>query len=211
MTDTGIEFDKVESDGIAQPAACAACNGALGEDYWVVNGVVACARCKESAATLGQGGSPTMRFVKALSFGFAGGAAGALVWYLVAHFTGYQLGLISILVGFLVGGGVRLGSERKGGWLYQLLAIGLSYVAIVAAWYPQVVEELGTGPEALAGLELYVVSIFAAFLAPLLSSIIGTLITLFALYEAWKMNKRPTFEITGPHRLASAATAPPLG
>jgi hypothetical protein len=45
-----------------------------------------------------------------------------------------EIGLISILVGFMVGAGVRKGSRHRGGWHYQLLAVILTYSAIAASY-----------------------------------------------------------------------------
>ena len=41
------------------------------------------------------------------------------------------------------------------------------------------------------------------------SDIMGLLIIGFALWEAWKINKRPVINITGPHILAPPAAMPP--
>ncbi|HEX2223383.1 MAG TPA: hypothetical protein VHN15_04160, partial [Thermoanaerobaculia bacterium] len=52
--------------------------------------------------------------------------------------TGYEVGLISILVGFLVGAGVKKGSGGYGGWKYQTLAVALTYVAICCTYIPMI-------------------------------------------------------------------------
>lgn len=65
---------------------------------------------------------------------------GALLWYGVARLTGYEFSLIAIVIGFLVGNAVRLGSRRRGGWLYQALAIFLTYTSIVSTYIPAIYE-----------------------------------------------------------------------
>ena len=59
-------------------------------------------------------------------------AAGAVLYYLVTRTTGYNIGLISVLVGFMVGAAVRKGTGNRGGLLYQFLALFLTYMAIGA-------------------------------------------------------------------------------
>ena len=62
------------------------------------------------------GGSPgPAGFVKAALGGVAGGIAGALLYYLVLALSGYEIGIIAIAVGFLVGKGVRWGRAIAGG------------------------------------------------------------------------------------------------
>ncbi len=40
-------------------------------------------------------------------------------------------------------------------------------------------------------------------------NIIGIIIIGIGLYEAWKINKRPTMMLTGPHSVAGGVVAPP--
>ena len=80
------------------------------------------------------------RFLKATVFGTAAGAAGAFLYYAVLWLTGYQFGLVAIIVGLLVGGGVRAGCGGRGGWLYQALAIFLTYCAIVVTFVPGIIQ-----------------------------------------------------------------------
>ncbi len=41
----------------------------------------------------------------------------------IAALTGYEFGLIAVLVGLAVGIAVRKGSSGRGGWRYQVLAM----------------------------------------------------------------------------------------
>ncbi len=59
--------------------------------------------------------------------------------------TGYEFGLIAILVGYAVGIAVRRGSSGRGGWPYQLLAVGLTYASIVGSYLPLVFAEVRAG------------------------------------------------------------------
>src|SRR5258708_27620060 len=89
----------------------------------------ATARCLRAAAGAGA-------FPRAALAGLGAAAVGAGIYIAVRYATGYQVGLISILVGFLVGRAVHWGSRGRGGWPYQALAMVLTYLAIVSIYVP---------------------------------------------------------------------------
>ena len=115
-----LQFDKAEYGGAAGDAADGVrpCQNALAGEYFHVNEQPFCASCKAEVERV-LGGSPgPAGFVKAALGGVAGGIAGALLYYLVLALTGYEIGIIAIAVGFLVGKGVRWGTGNRGGRLY---------------------------------------------------------------------------------------------
>ena len=141
MTDDTLSFDDAQPAG---PTTCSRCETTLTE-YWAVDGAVLCERCKEDllaerTSTDGRG----RRVLKALGLGLGGMIVGAGVWYGVAKLTGYEIGFIAILLGFLVGKGVFLGSEKRGGLGYQLLAMAITWFGIGAAMAPFAYQELAT-------------------------------------------------------------------
>jgi hypothetical protein len=206
------------------------------------------------------GGSRIGRLFRALVFGFIAGLGGAGIWFAVRKLTGYEVGLIAIVVGLMVGGAVRAGSRGRGGIGYQILAVLLTYFSICANYMPDIFmalrEEYGqkeqvlattqpatqssveasrattapveaaasvagpidddgnpTGGEMAVGLILLVVfmfvfSLFAPFLGGA-SNIIGILIIAFALWEAWKINKRQEANLTGPYALSAGPPPAP--
>ena len=54
----------------------------------------------------------------------------------------YEIGLVAILIGFMVGAAVRAAAGPGGGRRYQVLAAGLTYCAIVTTYVPFVIEGL---------------------------------------------------------------------
>ena len=60
--------------------------------------------------------------------------------YAITAVSGYELGLIAIVVGYAVGAAVRWGSNGRGGWRYQTLAMLLTYLAIVSTYVPPMIE-----------------------------------------------------------------------
>jgi hypothetical protein len=266
-----MRFDRAEFADQEGPA-CTLCSTPLTDRYHEIDGAMACDGCRDEALrdVAGRGSAPS-RVLRAAAAGLAGAVVGAGIYYAVLAISGYEVGLIAILVGLLVGGGVRWGSHGRGGWLYQGLAVVLTYTAIVSTYVPFILgawkkqeaietvsamsdEELAvmagnapagataTGAAATAstaemkpdakdsprvatnlsgaatapscGQAIVAVALFGAFVAavPFLAgfeNIIGWLIIGFALYQAWKMNKRTQRVIAGPYHLAMRGAAMP--
>ena len=192
-------------------AACAACGEPITDVYFEANGKVVCPRCREAVAASRTGGSAVGRLLKATAFGVGAGIGGALIWYLVRRMTGYEVGLIAILVGLMVGGGVKAGSNGRGGIGYQLVAVLLTYLAIASNYIPDILAELRGTEIAENPVALVIVTAITAVAAPFLggiSNILGLLIIGFALFQAWGMNKANPVVFNGPYRLAPGGVAP---
>lgn len=304
-----IQFDRAEplDSGRTGVATCVGCNQAIVSTYWEIRGSIVCENCRAAFVAATLGGSRAARFFKALGIGLVASLICAAGWYLIVKITGYELGLVAVVVGAVVGIAVRMGAGGRGGWAYQGMAVLLTYLAIASSYVPIVVSGIIEGEiereaallksdgersriaidrngnvklndkdcsteEALKELErlkaangivlyfregrgevepppsadtignkreelhvpvvhcsdasfsevdgqkltfgnmpsygkLMVLSIalYVAIQVPfwsLPSNAIGLLIIGFALWEAWKINKRPIISITGPHILA---------
>jgi hypothetical protein len=138
-----LQFDTAEvAESSAGPLTCHVCQRRLFKVYFEVSGHPACERCRYDLESERSRGSGVGRFARAVLGGGFAGAVGAGIYYAVLALTGYEIGLVAIVVGFLVGFGVRWGSRGRGGWPYQLLAVGITYVAIVSTYVPFVIEEI---------------------------------------------------------------------
>jgi hypothetical protein len=147
--------------------------------------------------------------------------------------TGYEIGLIAILVGFMVGWAVRRGAGGLGGRRYQLLALTLTYLAIGATYVPLAMRQLADEPSgqsanpalgdessaATAGAGAVLLGVAALVLLaaamPILlgisgfpSSLISLLIVGFALHQAWRMNGRLHLSFTGPFTVGGPGPQP---
>lgn len=240
----GLQFEKAEY-AEAAPTRCASCQQSIRSEYYEAGGKLLCPSCRAKVDPSKVGGSGPGRFFGALGWGVLAGAAGASVWYVIRALTNYELGLIAVLVGWMVGTGVKVGSRGKGGWLYQGMAIALTYLAIVSTYVPdakkaiegataqetqthvaaaqgapgEVVEASAraepAAPEAAPAPPAWFVEtfnwVFACLLAIVLpflagvENLIGILLIGFAVWEAWKLNRRQVLTISGPFRI----TAPP--
>ena len=137
-----LQFEHVERDGRASALTCAVCSQPLAGAYYEVNGNVTCQRCRNQVLAAWNRGPSGRRFVKALGLGFAAAALGAAIYFGIAALTGYEFGLVAVVVGVLVGGAVRKGSNGRGGWRYQLLAMFLTYSAVVVTDSSLIAREL---------------------------------------------------------------------
>lgn len=129
-----LTFD--QAGAAAQAPVCTVCRSTIADRYWLAGAQVVCGTCRSKLERELAGRAAGGGLLKALLFGLGGAAAGALVYYAVLAATGYEVGLIAILVGWLVGRAVFIGSGRRGGRLYQVAAIVLTYFAIVSTYIP---------------------------------------------------------------------------
>src|SRR5687768_15353440 len=102
-----LQFDTAEPVGgagaTATSLACTACSTDITTSYYEVNGAIVCTSCRGTLRAQFTGGSSAGRFGKALGFGLFAAAVGSGIYYAVLRLTGYEIGLVAIVVGFLVG------------------------------------------------------------------------------------------------------------
>lgn len=253
---TPLQFDTAEySDPQMAASVCSVCNQPIAQTYYTVNTAIICEQCHGKIEAFPGGGSRLRRAFTAAVLGLLAGLAGAAIWYAVRRITGYEIGLIAIVVGLMVGIAVRRGSRGRGGWFYQGLAIVLTYGCISAQYVPDVVEAIlqesrkapsapaqpaggppagkfadksrgenvpaemaapadGAAPKhgiaraALGVVILLAVAFILSLAVPFFGgaeNIIGLLIIGFALYEAWKINKRLPVQVAGPFQLSPSS------
>jgi hypothetical protein len=229
---TEPQFEHMEPREDVAASTCSACQRQIPDTYFEAVGRIFCEPCRDAVVASLHGGSGPSRLLKALLFGIGAAAVSAVVWYGITELTGYQLGIIAVAVGFAVGGAVRAGAEQRGGWAYQTMAVVLTYLAIAASNVPMVLAEIGDEPaaeeareaDATAGaapsdagraegnallLAVILLSLTIPVLQVMHGGFIGFLIVGFALYEAWKINKRQTIAFSGPFRLQRTAVPSP--
>jgi hypothetical protein len=261
---TDLQFDRAVFEGNALPSlACRLCDQPISGTYYDVNGQPTCESCRDVLAVSLGVDSGLRGIVTALASGVGAGVAGALLYYAVVALTGYEIGLIAVAVGFMVGHAVKWGSSGRGGRRFQIMAVAITYVAIVSTYVPFIVAginqaqtsatattsadtrpasanvapapggsssaapaasaqklapPLGVPPvatEAPPTLGEFVIGL--AMLSGLLlalpflggfQNIMGLLIIGFALWEAWKVNRRVVLSVAGP--FVAGPHAPPV-
>ena len=141
-----LQFDVAESSATGDAphhAHCRGCGQPIRDTYYEVNGSVVCGACR--AVIERPRGTRLRRVLQATALGTLAAIGGSLLYFAVAALTGREFGLVAIAVGYMVGTAVRKGSGGRGGWAYQTLAIGLTYLAIISTYVPLVVKEFQRG------------------------------------------------------------------
>jgi hypothetical protein len=146
------------ADAIAEPPIsngppCIACKQPIADSYFHVQGKVTCPTCA-SAIAANQKAPPAHSLLKAFVYGFGAALAGCAIYAAVAIFTGMELALIAILIGYMVGTAIRKASNGLGGRPQQILAVVLTYFAITTSYIPvgiyQYIHEHPSGKQTAA-------------------------------------------------------------
>jgi hypothetical protein len=197
--DRELQFERAEYTGGSTGPTCCTCQQPAIPEYHQFNGRVFCTSCRfqieHSMEQLHQSGSLGRAFL----FGLGAAAVGSLIFYAVSALTGYEFGLIAVLVGWMVGKAVRKGSGSTGGWRYQALAMALTYISIVSTAIPGIVASAHSAQTGT--IEFYLFVFAVALASPVLGglrNILGIIIIGIGLWEAWKFNRRVEVKFTGP-------------
>src|SRR5215211_2840256 len=138
-----LQFDRVASpdapDAAAAPelpaVVCASCRTPLTTEYYDVNGTPFCAECRAGLERHVAGARGGRLLGKAALFGLGAAVAGAIVYYAVVAITDFEIGIVAILIGYMVGYAVRKATAGRGGRRFQVLAASLTYLAVGLAYF----------------------------------------------------------------------------
>jgi hypothetical protein len=150
VTDAGgvlEESEEYDSGGLT----CVTCGREIKDVHYRINGEVVCVYCRELAGSLVGGGSRAARFFGASALGVLAAVVGGVGCMVVAGVFGdpggpsnFMFGFLAFLVSLLVGFAVKVGSRRRGGWLYQGMAMILTYFAMVTTFIPGIHEHMAS-------------------------------------------------------------------
>jgi hypothetical protein len=142
-TDGPLQFDRVvhadppsDADRSAPGVRCSACGATMTEEYHTVDGAPACPTCRDA---IERQAAPVREWPlvgRAALPGLGAAIVGAAVYYGVIAITDYEIGLVAILCGWMVGWAVRKGARGRGGRRLQVLALALTYFSIALAYLP---------------------------------------------------------------------------
>ena len=151
MSDTmDLQLDRAEFSEPGAATACSVCAASLQDVYYEANGQTVCGACCEQLRAELAAGTGLTRAVRAIGAGAVAMIAGSVLYWAILAMTGYEFGLIAIVVGVAVGKAVSWGSYGRGGWKYQTLAMVLTYLSIVSAYVPIIVQEIRKQPTVAA-------------------------------------------------------------
>ena len=239
-----LQFDtavpSVAPSGVitAQGVTCTVCQRAISDEYFDVNGQSVCDGCRTQLAQLAQTPRSWGLFVKAGLFGLVAAILGATLYYAVIAITNFEIGIVAIAIGYMVGWAIRKATANRGGRRYQVLALVLTYWAVGLAYTPLTFQQLAEEdkdkkeqaqkatdtaapapaepqdaatainiPMVLAilvgfSLALPVLIVFGSLPGGLLSALIIGI----GMRQAWQLTAVPPLRISGPYRIAAAAS-----
>jgi hypothetical protein len=201
-TGSEIRFERAELlTPDATPRACAGCQAEIRDTYYTSGGRLICADCADRILATKPPEPGAQGLLRAALFGAGAALLGTIVYFAVLALSGYEIGLIAVGVGWLVGRAVRKGGYGCGGWKLQALAVGLTYCSIVGSYVPLAMKTVAA--DGLGMLLLFGYALAAPFLAGF-RNILGLFIIGLGLYEAWRLNRRPQLVLSGPHTLKAA-------
>lgn len=130
------------SSAVAQGVTCASCQRAITDEYFDVNGQSVCEGCRTQLSQLTQSPRSWGLFVKAGVFGVVAAILGAMLYYAVIAITNFEIGIVAIAIGYMVGWAIRKATGNRGGRRYQVLALVLTYWAVGLAYTPLTFQAL---------------------------------------------------------------------
>ena len=211
-TDDALSFDRAipvtpVSVGGSAGVTCASCRRPITESYHTANGEPVCDACRAVLALAAGGATAPATIAKALVFGLVATLAGALVYWAVIRFANLEIGLVSILSGWMIGKALRVGADGRGGRVLQVIGALLVYVSVAMAYFPFLYESGVRAGLPLAGI------IVAALLQPISAifdgatgGFLSALIIGFGMMQAWQQARQPSVVFEGPFRVGSAAS-----
>jgi hypothetical protein len=216
----GLSFERAVFENQREASlSCGYCKKPLSVQYWQIAKRPACGECRAVVQRELEASTSRARFIGALQYGALAAAAGSVGWIVITKVTGYELSIVAIGIGYLVGKAVRKGAGGFGGTRYQYLAMFLTYSAIALASLPAIFEALRHSPPSDASAAHAPVGLGAmlmawgmllafAYASPFLGgmrSIMGLFIIGIGLYEAWKLTRAIPLQVLGPFPIESSA------
>jgi hypothetical protein len=135
-----LQFRTAETHSSSSQTPCAVCRGPVEGEYYHIAGRVACSRCARLRLQNQQRRGSPAEFGRAALFGFGAAIAGSILFAIVTYVTKMQFGLLSIVVGVMVGKAVLHGGRGCRGRKYQILAVMLTYGSIATSYAPEIVS-----------------------------------------------------------------------
>lgn len=115
-------------------------------------------------------------------FGLGAAVVCGAIWYLVEHYTGFPLVVMSFIGGWLIAEAVRYGAGKKRGRPLQFIALGLTALLILGARYALIgqtdpaafLQAFGAELQETFTLILYALALWQAYSTPAVRRILWT-------------------------------------
>jgi hypothetical protein len=219
----------------AQGVTCTVCQRAVSDEYFDINGQPVCDGCRVQIAQLAETPRSWGLFVKAGLFGLVAAILGAILYYAVIAITDFEIGIVAIAIGYMVGWAIRKATANRGGRRYQVLALLLTYWAVGLAYTPLTFQQLAEEdkkeqaqkaadtaapasaqpPDEATAINIpMVLAILVGFslalpvlivFGSLPGGLLSALIIGIGMRQAWHMTAVPPLQTSGPYRIGAAA------
>jgi len=233
--DTAVPSIAPSGTFTAQGVTCTACRRAITNEYFDVNGQSVCEGCRTNLAQLTQTPRSWGLFAKAGVFGVVAAILGAILYYAVIAITDFEIGIVAIAIGYMVGWAIRKATANRGGRRYQVLALVLTYWAVGLAYTPLTFQQFADEdkkeqaqkatdtaapapaepPDEATAMNIpLVLAILVGFslalpvlvvFGSLPGGVLSALIIGIGMRQAWHMTAVAPLQISGPYRVAAAA------
>lgn len=234
--ETAISTASKETEPTHQGVWCVACRRPLHDEYFDVDGQSTCESCQNQVARHAETPREWSVFARASGLGFVAAILGAIVYYAVIAITEFEIGIVAIAIGYMVGYGMRKGTKGRGGRRFQVVAVVLTYWAVGLAYVPlvfgevseqQAAQQASTNvtppaadpepPEDALSVPVALAALVGLSLALPLMMVVGSLpgglvsaaIIAFGMHQAWQMTAAPQPTISGPYRVGAGPPAAP--
>ena len=142
-SDSTLQFDRAVSatgDGGTQRDAivCASCSASVRTWYYDIEGAPHCAGCKQKVERSSGAVRDWGLTARAGVFGLGAALGGAIIYFAVIAITNFEIGIVALLIGWMVGFAIRKGANGRGGRRLQVVGAGLTYFAVCLAYVPLV-------------------------------------------------------------------------
>jgi predicted lipid-binding transport protein (Tim44 family) len=128
------QFGKLEPSA-ASSNSCKLCKQTITGPYYRAHGNVVCGSCADRVKRE-QPQDSHAAFVRGLLFGLVGALLGLVLYASFTIITGFEIGIVSLVVGLIIGKAMIVGSRGIGGRRYQIAAVLLTYGAVSLASIP---------------------------------------------------------------------------
>ncbi len=136
MATPPLNFQRAIYEGESPaPDECAYCRRGITNEYFRVDGHMACLACARQAESLTPPDAHSV-FAHALGYGVLAAIVGCAGYALIVIMTGWTIGYAAIGVGYLLGWAMRKAAKQHGGRRYQWAAAVLTYMAVAVAFVP---------------------------------------------------------------------------
>src|SRR5262249_36159172 len=124
---------------VEKKIACSQCAATLANDYYQLAGADICPACA-AAFQAGQEAPKKTWLMQAFLYGLGAAIGCSILYATIVWITNFELALMVILVGYVVGKAVLKGSRGLGGRRCQIVAVTLTYFSITTSYLPLLIK-----------------------------------------------------------------------